>query len=234
VLKNLNIEIPRGQVVGLVGRNGAGKTTLLEILRGSLVPQGGEVHVGRTAVSAAGRLLKQPSVAIISQNPDAGLAPTMTVYENYAIAVGHELSQLQWAYSKQAEDRCRELLARAGMGLEDKCRDQTRFLSAGQQQAISVLLALQTPDSVLLMDEPTAALDPFAAERILDLAISETKRIGGSIILISHRLRDVAERCSRILVLRDGGISCDIDCSVSRVTEQELLSSMANSKRQAE
>lgn len=234
VLKDMSFTVGYGEVAGLVGRNGVGKTTLLEVLRGTLVPQKGEVQVGPTLVAVGGGNRQKPCVAMISQRPDAGLAPTMTVYENYAVAIGHGRFALHWGYSNRSQKACRDLMARAGMGVEDKCYEQVRFLSGGQQQAVSVLLALQSPDRLLLMDEPTAALDPFAAERLLDLAVLEMKRVRGAILLVSHRLRDVAQRCSRIMVLERGGISRDIDCSLSRVTEQELLAFMANSVRESE
>lgn len=229
ILKHMSFSVACGEIVGLVGRNGAGKTTLLEVLRGTLTPQQGEVRIGQTVVASGGNQSQRPSVAMISQRPDAGLAPTMTVYENYAISVSRGVQPLRWAYSKRQEAGCRDLMVRAGMGIEDKCHEQVRFLSSGQQQALSVLLALQSPDRLLLMDEPTASLDPFAADRLLDLSISEIKRVRGAILLVSHRLRDVADRCQRVLVLRNGSVSLDIDCESTPVTEEELLSAIANS-----
>jgi putative ABC transport system ATP-binding protein len=228
VLKDISFTVGYGEVVGLVGRNGVGKTTLLEVLRGTLPPQKGEVRVGQTLVAIGGNHRQTPSVAMISQRPDAGLTPTMTVYENYVIAIGHGMSALQWAYSNRMKNACRDLMARASMGIEHKCHEQSRFLSGGQQQAVSLLLALEAPERLLLMDEPTAALDPFAAATLLDLAISEIRRVHGAVLLVSHRLRDVAERCSRILVLHDGHITREINCALTRVTEQELLVFIAN------
>jgi putative ABC transport system ATP-binding protein len=229
VLKNLSLTVEYGEIVGLVGRNGVGKTTVLEVLRGTLVPQKGTVRVGQTLVARGGSHHHKPSVALISQRPDEGLNPTMTVYENYAIATGHKRSALQWAYYKRMRDACHDLMERAGMGIEDKCNEQTRFLSLGQQQAVSVLLALEPPEHLLLMDEPTAALDPFAAERLLDLALSEVERVHGAVLLVSHRLGDVTERCSKIFVMSEGAISRNVNnCATTRVTEEELLASMAN------
>jgi putative ABC transport system ATP-binding protein len=228
VLKNLNLKVEYGEIVGLVGRNGVGKTTVLEVLRGTLVPQKGEIWVGRTLVASRGSHHQKPSVALISQRPDEGLNPTMTVYENFAIATGHKRPALQWAYSSRMKDACRDLMERAGMGIEDKCHEQTRFLSLGQQQAVSVLLALEAPEHLLLMDEPTAALDPFAAQRLLDLAFTEVERVHGAVLLVSHRLADVTERCSRIFVLSEGTITRNIvNCSGARVTEGELLEAIS-------
>ncbi len=229
VMLGLDVQIDYGKIVGLVGRNGSGKSTLLDIIRGKLVPQRGQVRVGKTLVSADSRLVNLPQVGVISQRPDAGLAPTMTVYENYVLATDHERSSLRWAYSSQRARGCRDLLAKANMDLEVKHNEQVRFLSGGQQQALSILLALQSSAPILLMDEPTAALDPFAAERVLDLAISETDSRKGSLLLVSHRIRDIVERCSRILVLRGGKIGEDIDTAARTPTEQDLLGIMANS-----
>ena len=230
VLEDTHFSIPYQQVVGLVGRNGAGKTTLLEILRGTLIPQKGKVKVGKLLVSTNGKLIKRSTAALISQNPSVGLAPTLTVYENFLIATEQKSNSLHWAYSKSTESACIKLLAKANMSLEDKCHEQVRFLSGGQQQALSILLALQSPDRILLLDEPTASLDPFVAKKIMDIATDEVRKVKGAILLVSHRLRDVVEICSRIIVLKNGVISNDIDCTTDgKITEQDLLAIMSES-----
>ncbi|MCX5814508.1 MAG: ATP-binding cassette domain-containing protein [Proteobacteria bacterium] len=226
VLNGTNFTIPYGQSVGLVGRNASGKSTLLSIIRGFLVPDAGYVQIGSTTVSAKGHLVSRPKVSLISQRSDAGLAPTMTVFENYVLAGNHEMGGLMWAYSKRVKEQCRQLLSKARMGLEDKLKEQVRFLSGGQQQALSVLLAIEYPEAVLLLDEPTAALDPYAGERILDLALSEMKIRKGTVILVSHRLRDIAERCERVMVLQDGMITSDLNNADLRLTEKDLMAMM--------
>ena len=227
VLRGLTLNLNYGQIVGLVGRNGSGKTTLLQVLCGRLKPQTGDVAVGSTTVVRSGRLVTRPRLAVISQRPDSSLAPTMSVYENYILASRTSPLNLRWSYSARNVMSCRELLARAGMGLEDKLKEQTRFLSSGQQQALAIMLAMLSDDPILFMDEPTAALDPISAAKILALAIFEIKQKQGCLVLVSHRIRDILEVCNRILILRNGVITQDISSDVHAVTEKELLGFIA-------
>lgn len=226
VLNGTTFTIPYGQNVGLIGRNASGKSTLLSILRGFLVPESGDVQIGSAVVSTKGRLVNRPKVSLISQRADAGLAPTMTVFENYALTAGDGVTGLKWAYSKRVKEQCRRLLSKAGMGLEDKVDEQVRFLSGGQQQALSVLLAIEYPEAVLLLDEPTAALDAFVAERVLNLAFSEMRSRRGTVVLVSHRVRDVAERCQRVIALQGGVITSDLDNTDLCLTEEDLMTLM--------
>jgi len=226
VLHGTTFTVPYGQNVGLVGRNASGKSTLLSILRGFLVPESGEVQIGSALVSIRGRLVNRPRVSLISQRAEAGLAPTMTVFENYVLTADNGAIGLTWAYSKRMKERCRLLLSKAEMGLEDKLDEQVRFLSGGQQQALSVLLAIEYPEAVLLLDEPTAALDAFAGTRVLDLALSEMKARKGAIVLVSHRVRDITERCQRIIVLQGGVITADINNEDLHLTEENLMAMM--------
>jgi putative ABC transport system ATP-binding protein len=228
VFEGINLAVGYREIVGVVGRNGSGKSTLLELIRGGRIPDEGEVFVGGVHVASGGRILKHPVVSIISQSPDAGLAPTMTVYENYVTAKGFHGLGLRWAYNHGRVEQCRGLLALAGMSLETKVDEQVRFLSSGQQQALSVMLALDSPAPIVLMDEPTASLDPVAAQHVLDLACAGIVGRGGSVILVSHRLRDVVERCDRIFLLQGGRVSKEFDMHRSGAKEEELLRLLVN------
>lgn len=226
VLTDLSFEIPYGQVVGLVGRNASGKSTLLSLLRGLIVPQRGDVQIGSSVISSKGRLIRIPETFLITQRADAGLAPTMTVYENYVLTMNRGIAGLAWAYSKKIKERCMSLLYKAEMGLEDKLNEQVRFLSGGQKQALSVLLSLECPDLVLLLDEPTASLDGFSAKRVMDLAFSEMNARGGAVILVSHRINDILERCHRVLVINSGRIVADLDNHDFHLKSDELTALM--------
>lgn len=223
VLKSATLRLEYGQVVGIVGRNGAGKTTLLNIMRGDLVPQAGTVTVGGSLVSRDGRRNRIPAVSLVSQRPDVGLAPSMTVYENFMMASRGAVLDFDIAYSRKLEMSCWELVSRANIGLENKLHEQARFLSGGQQQALSVLLALKSPERVLLMDEPTASLDHYAAGELFDLALREARSFHALVVIVSHRLRDLTERCERIVVVNDGNVALDITRESPGWNEESLL-----------
>lgn len=227
VLKGMTFAVPYAQSIGLVGRNASGKSTLLSIIRGFLVPDSGEIQIGSEVVCRNGSLVNRPRVSLISQRADAGLAPTMTVFENYMLTASLGAAGMRWTYSKRMKERCRHLLTKAEMGLEYKLDEQVRFLSGGQQQALSILLAIECPEAILLLDEPTAALDTFAAEKVLDLALSEMKSRKGSVVLVSHRVRDIAERCERVMVLQGGVITADLDNTNLHLKEEDLMAMMA-------
>jgi len=210
VLRSLDLRLGQNEIVGLVGRNAAGKTTLLNIIRGTLVPQSGTVMVDGLVTARAGHLIRLPAVSLVSQSPDAALAPTMTVYENFVLAAGGGLFDLRVAYGRKPRAECHSLVLRAGVELEAKLDEQVRFLSGGQQQALSVLLALNFSHRVLLMDEPTASLDPYAARGLLDLALREAQSLRTLVVIVSHRLADLVERCQRIVVLDEGHIVRDL------------------------
>ena len=196
VFEGLNISMEAGQTIGIVGRNGSGKSTLFKLIRGVLTPDTGQV-----SFFSAGALNARPVVSLVSQKPDASLGPTMTVFENYLLARHGGKPSLRWAFTKKARKRCRDLVVRAEVGLDDKLDEQIRFLSGGQQQALSVLLGLMMDNPILLMDEPTAALDPLSADKVLDLAAEHVRERQGLVVIVSHRLAELLPRCDSIIIL---------------------------------
>ncbi len=204
VFTGLNLSIKTGQTVGIVGRNGSGKSTLLKLIRGALAPDTGRVALFSRMVAEAGVLHSRPKVSLISQRPDASLGPTMTVFENYLLARHGSRPSLRWAFTRKEREKCLALVRRAGVSLEDKLDEQIRFLSGGQQQALSVLLGLMLDDPILLMDEPTASLDPISADKVLDLAAEYVRERQGLATIVSHRLAELLPRCDSIIILIDG------------------------------
>lgn len=223
VLKSATLRLEYGQVVGVIGRNGAGKTTLLNIIRGELVPQDGTVTVGGSVVSRDGHRIRLPNVSLVSQRPDVGLAPTMTVYENFVMASRGGVVDLRMARSRTLKVACLELLSRSNIGLEAKLHEQVRFLSGGQQQALSVLLALISAERVVLMDEPTASLDEYATKELFEMTLREARLSQTLVVIVSHRLRELVERCQRILAVSDGRVVLDIAREDAGWNEESLF-----------
>ncbi|HPX76509.1 MAG TPA: ABC transporter ATP-binding protein [Bacteroidales bacterium] len=198
VLNNLSLTAESGNIIGLVGKNGSGKTTLLNILKGVISPETGSFQIYTNE-----EIFTQSFIPLVSQNVDSNLFPTMTVFENFCIVKNKHCSPFKKYYSKSNYSYCQDLLLKANMGIEDKIDEQVRFLSGGQKQALSILLALENDLPILLMDEPTASLDPFVSESIIGLAKKEIQARDGILFLVSHNLNDIIKYSNRILILSD-------------------------------
>lgn len=191
-LDRIDLDIPEGAVVGLVGRNGAGKTTLLRALLGLITPQGGE-----------SRLLGAPSLALpdavrdrlgyVAQTPD--LFPRLNGFEHLdEMAAVYRHVNLKWAAS---------LAARLDVSLGKRASE----LSLGDQQKLSLLLALCHDPDLLLLDEPMASLDPISRRDVLRALFSLRDRPEPrTLLLSSHLLGDLERIVSHVLFLRQGRV----------------------------
>jgi putative ABC transport system ATP-binding protein len=203
VLQNLNLKAESGDIIGLIGKNGSGKTTLLNILKGVLLPESGEISIFNDDAI----ITQKHYIPLVSQMVDSNLFPSLTVYENFCVVKGKKTSSWSLYNSKLTHKFCFDLLCSANMGLEKKLDEQVRFLSGGQKQAISILLALEYEYPILLMDEPTASLDPFVSENIIKLAKQEISKRKGILFLVSHNLQDIIKYATQIFVLSNGKVN---------------------------
>ncbi len=221
VLNNLSFKAKAGEIVGLIGKNGSGKSTLLNLLKGELVPEKGY----RSIISGNGKTAKfDYYIPLVSQTVDSNLFPTLTVYENYCLIKSKQEPNCKF-FSTQSKFRyCKKVLQKANMDIESKINEQVRFLSGGQKQAISILFALEQDFPILLMDEPTASLDPFVSKNILELAKSEIIKREGILILVSHNLQDIIQYSTRIVVLKNGQTNDFQKCE--KISEIELMERM--------
>ncbi|MBM4092076.1 MAG: sugar ABC transporter ATP-binding protein [Planctomycetes bacterium] len=197
-LANVSLVLRRGEVLALVGENGAGKSTLIKVLGGAHAPDSGTLwRDGRPTHIATPAAARQAGVSIIYQ--EFNLIPDLTVREN--IFLGRE--QTRFGFVRGASERAQaaQLFERIGVcvDLDRRCRD----LSVAQQQTVEIAKALSVNASILVMDEPTAALTTQEVRRLFGV-ISELKSRGLGIIYISHRLAEVFEVADRVMVLRDG------------------------------
>ncbi|NPA45311.1 MAG: ATP-binding cassette domain-containing protein, partial [Chlorobi bacterium] len=150
---------------------------------------------------------KSFSIPLVSQIVDANLFPTLTVFENFSIIKNKKSNPFNKYKSKAIYEYCFNLLKKADMELENKIDEQIRFLSGGQKQAISILFSLEHDLPILLMDEPTASLDPFVSKKVIDLAIKEIIERNGILILVSHNLQDILKYSTSIFVLKKGKLT---------------------------
>lgn len=209
-----------GTILGVVGRNGSGKSTLFDLIRGRITPDSGSIRIQGAPQSGYPRM-----VSLVTQRPDASLCPTMTVLENFALVRTAGKWSMRLAFGRGQREECRKLVARAGMGLERDVDEQVRFLSGGQKQALAVLFALSMERAVLLMDEPTAALDHVSAAAVLRLAAEYGRTRNGAVAIISHKIDELLPICDGLVVVGDGVIQHfskeDVEWTVSGI--QALL-----------
>ncbi len=198
VLKNLTLNIARGETIGLVGPSGSGKSTVLMTLAGLERPDGGAVRVdGRDLTKLDEDALARfrgENIGIVFQSFQ--LIPTMTALENVAAPL--ELAGRGDAFARAAEEL-------AAVGLGERLSHYPRQLSGGEQQRVALARALAPDPLILAADEPTGNLDSDTGAAIIDLIFEQKARRGSTLVLVTHDA-SLAARCDRVVRLRSGRI----------------------------
>ncbi|MBL6958886.1 MAG: ABC transporter ATP-binding protein [Rhodospirillales bacterium] len=201
ILRGIDLEVGRGETVGVVGPSGSGKTSMLMVIAGLEQPTGGTITAAGTRISGLGEdalaLFRRDNIGIVFQ--DFHLVPTMTAIENVALP-------LEFAGRDKAFDSAREKLEAVGLG--HRTSHYPGQLSGGEQQRVALARATVTDPAVLLADEPTGNLDSATGQAVMDLLFEMHERLNTTLILVTHE-RVVAERCSRIIHIADGKIADD-------------------------
>ncbi|QBD78831.1 ATP-binding cassette domain-containing protein [Ktedonosporobacter rubrisoli] len=199
-LDNVSLEIPRGEIFGVLGQSGAGKSTLIRCVNLLELPTSGEITVGDQVItSLSGPPLRQARQRMGMIFQHFNLLKSRTVAENVAFPL--EVKGL----SKSArQSRVKELLEL--VGLESKFEAYPAQLSGGQKQRVGIARALAGSPDVLLSDEATSALDPQTTYAILELLRDLNRRMGLTILLITHEMSVVRQICSSVAILEAGQI----------------------------
>jgi ABC-2 type transport system ATP-binding protein len=188
-VEDVTFAIERGEVFGYLGPNGSGKTTTIRCIMGLLRPSGGEVRVLGTRV-APGRATEHARIGYLPGEFRIWRWPGARCLLHTLAALGGR---------DCAKARRNELAERLGLNLNRPVGD----LSKGNRQKVAVIYAFQHQPEVLVLDEPTAGLDPLVRQVVLDL-IREAAEAGAAVLLSSHDLSEVAAMCSRAAILREG------------------------------
>lgn len=219
-LDNVNFDLRKGEIHGLVGENGAGKSTLIKILGGAYLPDHGEIEINSELLHIhSPRDALHKGISVIYQ--EFNLVPTLTVAEN--IFLGKELVRAGLCNIDRREmiDRSNQTMEMLGLVNFD-CSSLVRNLSVAQQQMVEIGKALFNEAAILVMDEPTSVLSQKESETLFQLMRSLREK-GISIIFISHRLEEVIEMSDRITVLRDGEHVRTLDNPDRQVVKDDLI-----------
>ena len=203
-LKDINLVIPDGQFIGLIGHTGSGKSTLVQHLNGLLAPTSGNVYYNGADIHEKDFDKKQlrSKVGLVFQYPEHQLFE-IDVFSD--VCFGPKNLGLD---KKEVELRAYAALKQ--VGIEDEYFYQSPFdLSGGQKRRVAIAGVLAMKPEVLILDEPTAGLDPKGRDEILDQIARLRKETGITVILVSHSMEDVAKYVDRIIVMNQGQIMFD-------------------------
>ena len=205
VLKDISLEIHKGDIVAIIGPSGTGKSTLLRCLNYLTVPSEGKIRIGECTVDAKshtkeeGYALRRKSSMVFQQ---FNLFKNKTALEN----VMEALTKVQKMPKAEAEEISKNLLEQVGMG--DRMDFYPSKLSGGQQQRVGIARALAVNPEVILFDEPTSALDPEWVKEVL-ATIQEVAKEGRTMLIVTHEISFARQVANRILFMEEGKIQVD-------------------------
>ena len=203
-LKDICLEIPHGQFVGIIGHTGSGKSTLIQHLNGLIRATSGTVYYNGENIYADGYNMKElrSQVGLVFQYPEHQLFEVDVLKD---VCFG---PKNQGFSEKECEERAREALKL--VGLKEKYYEQSPFeLSGGQKRRVAIAGVLAMCPKVLVLDEPTAGLDPKGRDEILDQIAYLHKTSDMTVILVSHSMEDIAKYVDRIIVMNHGEVMFD-------------------------
>jgi osmoprotectant transport system ATP-binding protein len=203
LVSDVSLEIFPGETLVLLGRSGSGKTTLLKLINRLLLPTKGQILVQGRATSDWDPIRLRRGIGYVIQ--EAGLFPHFTVAENVALVPSLE----KWDAARIAT-RVAELLTVVGLDPREFAARRPHELSGGQRQRVGVARALAADPPILLMDEPFGALDPVTRAELQREFSALARRLGKTIVFVTHDLREALLLASRIVLLQTGRIICSV------------------------
>ena len=199
-LDNISFTADDGQMIGIIGHTGSGKSTLLQHLNGLLKPESGRIIIGDTDIT-------QPGVSMVQIRKKIGLVfqyPEYQLFEETAakdVAFGPKNLGLS---EEEIYERVREAIELVGLDYEE-IKDRSPFeLSGGQKRRVAIAGVVAMRPEVLILDEPTAGLDPKAHRDVLTMVEEVHRRTGNITILVSHNMADIARLCDKVVVIDSG------------------------------
>jgi putative ABC transport system ATP-binding protein len=211
-LDGLSLTVNDGDFITVVGSNGAGKSTLFNAISGVFLADSGRILLDGKNITFEPDYVRSKYIGRMFQDPLKGTAPHMTIMENLALAYlrAEKNTNPFSRITKKERELFREKLKMLDMGLEDRMNTPVGTLSGGQRQALTLLMATLVPPKILLLDEHTAALDPQAAEKIMDLTKQITQENNTTCLMVTHNLKQAVSIGNRTLMMANGHIVVDI------------------------
>jgi putative ABC transport system ATP-binding protein len=223
-VNGIDLKIKTEEFLVIVGANGSGKTTLLDMVAGSVFPSSGSIRIDDEDVTKLPDYKRSKWIARVFQNPMSGTASDLSILDNFRLAaIRTRPKGLSIGINDVFKNQVKEKISTLGLGLENKIEQQMGTLSGGQRQALTLLMSVMDSCKVLLLDEPTAALDPRSAEVVMRTAEELIKDYRLTSILITHNLKDAYNYGDRIILMGEGQIQKDLDANKKQALKQTDL-----------
>jgi putative tryptophan/tyrosine transport system ATP-binding protein len=211
VLRGVNLNVPSGQFLTVIGSNGAGKSTALNVIAGIVTPSSGRVAIDRTDITGAPTHKRARQISRVFQDPRMGTCEGLTILENFALAFARTRPRgLRFAIDRDIREKAAERVKLLKLGLENRLNDKVGLLSGGQRQAISLLMATSGSTRVLLLDEHTAALDPKTGGFVVELTQSIVAELKLTTVMVTHSMAQALQVGDRTVMFHRGEIVFDV------------------------
>ncbi len=210
-LRGLSLSLKDGDFVTVIGGNGAGKSTLLNAIAGTWKVDEGQILIDGVDVTKYPEHKRAAFLGRVFQDPMNGTAATMGIEENLALALRRgDKRTLKKGIAAGERKLYRDMLARLGLGLENRLTSKVGLLSGGQRQALTLLMATLKKPKLLLLDEHTAALDPKTAAKVLETTETIVNQDHLTTLMITHNMRDAIHIGNRLIMMNNGQIIYDV------------------------
>lgn len=225
-VRDVTLKLDAGSYTVLVGANGSGKSTLLNLIAGNIYADKGAIRLQEKEIQRLPDYKRSRWVARVFQNPLLGTAASLTVLDNFRMAALRRSPKwLKLGTDRAFVQLVTEKIAALGMGLEDKLAQPMGTLSGGQRQALTLLMTVMTDVDVLLLDEPSAALDPRSAREVMEIAnkiIGENKLTA---LLVTHNISEALRYGTRLIQMENGKVVRDYNrLAKSKLDHAEVIS----------
>lgn len=241
-LKNINLNIKTGDFMSIIGSNGAGKSTLYNTIAGTMQPTSGRIllSTGKNEkgleiekdITKDKEHIRAHYIGRIFQNPLLGTAGKMSLEDNMVICYKKGYKALRKSLNNKMRDYFKSQLEILDMGLENRLKDNVELFSGGQRQALTLLMAVMSKPSLLLLDEHTAALDPHNAQVVMDLTQKFASEYNLTVMMITHNMNHALSFGNRLLMMDDGEILLNYEAADKKaLTMNQLIKTFRDIKK---
>ncbi len=209
-LDHINLELKEQESLVIVGSNGSGKSTLLDLVAGNYFADEGTILMDGTDVTRRRDYERTKWVARVFQDPLKGTASDLTIIENFRLAsLRKHAKGFRIGINSGFRKSVKEKIATLHLGMENKLDSMVGTLSGGQRQALTLLMSTIDQPEILLLDEPTAALDPRSSQLVINLAEQVIRYQNLTAVLVTHNLKYAVQFGSRLIMMDQGKILKD-------------------------